>query len=110
MKLSFHKKQYSTPKHPQDPLMRRIWSDPYFDWPFLVILVTVLAGIYIGIGFLTYTDIRARITAPQTPFATDRSQLFNAEALSVLLEDFDARARENAEVKKGYVRVADPSL
>lgn len=110
MKLSFHKKQYSSPKHPGDSFFRRIWNDPYFDWPFLVIVVSVCAGIYIGIGFLTHNDIKKRMSAPLEPFSISSKALFDAEALSVLLEKFDEKALENAAAKKGYTRVADPSL
>ena len=96
-------------KRPQDSFKHRILNDPFLDWIYMIIIVLVLAGVYIGVGYTTYLDMQAKIDAAPTTNVTNPLRIFDQAALSRTLRFFDQRAQKRAESSRGYVGVGDPS-
>lgn len=90
--------------------MHRVWNDAYVDWLIIVVFVTVLAGLYIGIGIITYENIKAQLTMVSTTKAQNVYTLFDTAALSRTLKEFESRATERSSIIKGYSKTSDPSL
>jgi hypothetical protein len=109
MKL-FNSKEHSSRNRQQDSFGHRIANDPYLDWMMLVIIAVILAGVLIGVGFISYNDTQIRLSSPTTGGTGVHQSLFDTEAMNRTLKTFSARADEQATLIKGYSGVADPSL
>lgn len=90
--------------------MHRVANDPYLDWSLLVLISVVFSGIVIGIGIISYGWTQDRLEAPSTMDNSAKQALFDVEAMSRVLDNFDDRSVERANLRKGYTGVADPSL
>ena len=95
---------------PQDSLVHRISNDPNLDWLILVVMSIIAAGLFIGIGLMTYNDTRARLSASADSNTSNNKVLFDVEVLSKTIKSFALRAEEYERLMKGYSGVADPSL
>lgn len=101
---------HATSKRPQDSFMHRILNDPYLDWFYMVVITIILTGLYVGIGFMTYFSMQNSLSATTKAETISRTAVFDSEALSRTLKDFEKRALERASIMKGYNVVGDPSL
>ncbi len=109
MKL-FIPHNHKSSRRAQDSLMHRVSNDPFLDWLILIIIASILSVLAIGSGFLVYNDTQTRLDTPAAADPSTRQVLFDADALSRTLRDFNIRAEEQRSLMKGYTGVADPSL
>ena len=90
--------------------MDRLRSDPYTDWFLMLVIAFGLAVAFVSFGLRTYFATQDRLSEQTVAAETNNSKLFSAEALSRVLETFDARATERASLMQGGGVVGDPSL
>lgn len=110
MQFFSHSDIHASSKRPQDSFLHRILNDPYLDWSYMIIITTILSGVYIGAGFITYFNTQNSLSAATNVTNSNSAQVFDSTALSRTLKDFDKRAAERASILKGYSAVGDPSL
>lgn len=109
MKL-FNKTNNHISRRPQDSFVHRVANDPYLDWFILVMITVVFSGVVIGVGFISYNWVQDELSAPSKSSDSGRQILFDDGAMSKILDNFEDRATEQVNLRKGYTGVADPSL
>lgn len=108
MKLA-QEKNTSSRNRSHDPFTHRIANDPYLDWRLLVAVTVILSCAGAFIGFISYRDVKSRLSAPVSSSVGSQA-FFNTELFSKTMRSYDARADEYEMLLRGYSGVADPSL
>jgi hypothetical protein len=91
-----------------DTFKHRLMENPYLHWMLILCATVLLSVVLMGIGFMKYTNAKARMSESSTPVTTAASHLFSVEELSATLKNFDTRAEQRAVFVKGYTGVGDP--
>lgn len=76
----------------------------------MIVATIVLSGTVVGTGFFVYKNTQGLLSVPVVSDSNANQKLFDADALSRTLRDFNIRAEEQKLLTNGYVGVADPSL
>ncbi len=89
--------------------IRNLGHDPHIDWVLILLFSTIVTAVLVANGFFSYLNTGAALS--QAPVITPITlKTINAEMLRGVLEQFDVRARERAELIKSYKGPADPTL
>lgn len=89
-------------------LRNRIWRDPYLDWIIIFIVFVVLSAFAVVSGTSTYSSVKEDIESSAiAPIITPA--VMDTELLTIVLDRFEERAKERAELQRSYRYTSDPS-
>lgn len=112
MNIFKHKSREQAPvlrPAPRDSFMHEVRGDPFLDWVLILSISFIVTLGLVGAGVYVYLDTGARLAAPSA--AADKPVAgFDADALQIVLAEFEVRSTERDAIRKGYSAPRDPSL
>lgn len=106
----FNKKYNNVPNLSVYGSIREIGRNPFVDWlTILLIGFICTAGLIYG-GFLLYEKVIDSGSQGSTAAKKSVSKIFDKKELQSIIKLFDLKAEIQAQIKKGFGTVKDPSL
>ncbi|MEK7609866.1 MAG: hypothetical protein AAB470_01965 [Patescibacteria group bacterium] len=105
-----HSRRHTSSRDHRDPFIRRVLTDPYLGWLLLIVISSIVSGVFVVLGYIAYSKISDRLSRPESSSEFKSNTIFNSNSLSKILKEFNNRGTERTNIIQGSARMSDPSL
>lgn len=106
----FNKKYDSVPNLSVYSSIREIGRNPFVDWLLILIISSICTVVSVYGGVFLYKEVAIGNMQNSTSTKKSVSKIFDKKELNSIIKLSDLKSEIQAQVKKGFGTVKDPSL